>query len=298
MPGSSAARETAFVEGHSRDDGDASLLAVRKQHIFGILVEDVVDDLHAVDQPRVERANNVGGLQRLTLPQLGPGPGFASRRMACQRSSDAHRSLQACSFCRSIVSTPRFSRLDSVCADVVRREDVVEGAVVELDQRWFLGGTFVAVPSLRSVHADRLGEQPLAVSAPLRPGRIEEVASEGDGLGQRFRCSSSEPVQPPSPHAVADFREFPTRSRILAIAHDCEGLRGQVPVRRGRSDASGRASVRPFRARPVRRRRARALALFELRWDLHWTRCNRTFARPICLDDDGPTGELLLPAGG
>ena len=91
-------------------------------------------------------------------------------------------------------------------------------------------------------------------------------------------CSSSSRSSRLAPHAVADFREFPTRSRILAIAHDCEvGLRGQVPVRRGRSDVSGRASVRPFRARTCSASPPRGpWPSRNARRDLHWTRCNRT----------------------
>src|SRR3954467_13154424 len=42
--------EAAFIEGHARDHADVMRAAVREQFIFGRLIEDVVDDLHCVDQ--------------------------------------------------------------------------------------------------------------------------------------------------------------------------------------------------------------------------------------------------------
>ena len=202
-----------------------------KQHVFGILVEDVVDDLHAVDEPRVERPNDVGGLPAVDADAPAADQALASQVVECALPAVVGRPSVAPG-----VQLLQVDRVDAevlearlgVRADVVRREDVVEGAVVELDPALVLRRDFRrGVQPAVAVRADRLGEQPLAVSGAVRPGRIEEVASEGDGFGQRlqrlFVVGAGPAAQPP--HAVADFREFPTRSRILAIAHGCDGLK-------------------------------------------------------------------------
>ncbi len=44
------AGERAFVEGHARDNGHVHLGAGRKQLVLRVLIEDVVDDLHGIDQ--------------------------------------------------------------------------------------------------------------------------------------------------------------------------------------------------------------------------------------------------------
>ena len=45
-----------FVERHAGDNGDVVLLTAWKQFVFGSLVENVVDDLHAIDD-RPQRAS-------------------------------------------------------------------------------------------------------------------------------------------------------------------------------------------------------------------------------------------------
>src|SRR5690606_33501793 len=51
--------QRALVEWHASDDRDVQLLAERKQLVFGRLVENVVDDLDGVHQPRAQRLENV-----------------------------------------------------------------------------------------------------------------------------------------------------------------------------------------------------------------------------------------------
>src|SRR6516162_6383494 len=46
--------ECAFIEGDADDYADSVLLAVGEEFVFGRLVEDVVDNLHAIDQTSVE----------------------------------------------------------------------------------------------------------------------------------------------------------------------------------------------------------------------------------------------------
>ena len=73
------AGQAAFVERDARDDGDAVLLAVRKQLVFRRLIEDVVDHLHAVDEPGVERAQHVG-----RFPAVDADPERADQALALQ----------------------------------------------------------------------------------------------------------------------------------------------------------------------------------------------------------------------
>ena len=111
------ARQAAFVERHARDDGDVVRLAVREQLVLRRLVEDVVDDLHAVDEARVERAEDVGRLPAVDADAERPHQAARPCRSStarCQPSSSAHASLHTWNCCRSMTSTPRFSRLFSV----------------------------------------------------------------------------------------------------------------------------------------------------------------------------------------
>src|SRR5262249_11101099 len=53
------AGEGAFIERHARDHADVELPTARKQLVLRRLIEDVVDDLHRVDESRLERAKCV-----------------------------------------------------------------------------------------------------------------------------------------------------------------------------------------------------------------------------------------------
>ena len=92
-------------------------LAGGKELVLGVLIEHVVDDLHRVDEPGVERPQRrSSGCHRLMLmPIARTSPSsFSVATARCQRSSSAHVSLQTWNCCRSIVETPMFSRLFSV----------------------------------------------------------------------------------------------------------------------------------------------------------------------------------------
>src|SRR5204862_2394188 len=56
------ARKAAFVEGDARDDRDILFVAGGEQFVFGILVEDIVDDLHGVEESGANGFDTVGGL--------------------------------------------------------------------------------------------------------------------------------------------------------------------------------------------------------------------------------------------
>jgi hypothetical protein len=51
--------EAAFVEGHTGDHCDVQTTAGREELVLGILIEDVVDDLHGVDQARLEGLDHI-----------------------------------------------------------------------------------------------------------------------------------------------------------------------------------------------------------------------------------------------
>src|SRR5208282_4985909 len=51
--------ERTFIEGDARDDGDIFFAARGKEFVLGILVEDVVNDLHGIDEVGAHGADNV-----------------------------------------------------------------------------------------------------------------------------------------------------------------------------------------------------------------------------------------------
>src|SRR6267142_6581422 len=55
------AGEGAFVEGNAGDDGDVFFAASGEKFVFGILVENIVDDLDGVHEAGAHGANAVGG---------------------------------------------------------------------------------------------------------------------------------------------------------------------------------------------------------------------------------------------
>ena len=61
------ARQAALIERHTCDDGDPALPARGKQLVLGVLIEDVVDDLHAVDEPGRSAFSPFVGSHRLRL---------------------------------------------------------------------------------------------------------------------------------------------------------------------------------------------------------------------------------------
>src|SRR5262249_22771892 len=85
------ARQAPLVKRHARDDRDVVCVAVRKEGVFRRLIEDVVDDLHAVHDPGLEGVQHVRRLpsvhadaecsyQALFLELLGrPLPSFIVR---------------------------------------------------------------------------------------------------------------------------------------------------------------------------------------------------------------------------
>ena len=57
--GAQRAREAPFIEWHACDHRDAAALARGKECVLGGLIEDVVDHLHGIDQPGLQRAEHI-----------------------------------------------------------------------------------------------------------------------------------------------------------------------------------------------------------------------------------------------
>ena len=221
------AGERPLVERHAGDDGDVPLAAEREQLVLGGLVEDVVDDLHRVDQPGSQRLEDVGRLPAVdadadgadqALRASGRPPRAASARRPPRRlprrGTAAGRSW----------STPRFSRLFSVYSrmwsggkHVVERRSRAARATCR-----FLGGILVATYSVLSGWLFTSSpEQLLAVALAVGPGRVEEVAAELDGpleRAQRLVVVRAGPARQ-APHAVADLADRPARPPKGAVVH-------------------------------------------------------------------------------
>src|SRR4051812_10849296 len=69
------AGEAALVKWNARNHSDIVLPAIREQLVFGRLIEDVVDHLHAIDQPGGEAFQTVSGL--MVIDRDADGAHFA-----------------------------------------------------------------------------------------------------------------------------------------------------------------------------------------------------------------------------
>ncbi len=193
---------------------DLQLLADREQLVLGVLVEDVVDHLDAVDQAGAQRLVDIGGLpavdrdaERLdealalqvvhrALPPLVCGP----RVRPHVQLLDVHA-----------VEPEVLEALLGHVADVSGREDVLErvvgarrpAAVLRRD----LGRD---VDALAAVVLQQLAQQPLAVPRAVGPGGVEEVAAQGQRPLHRLQRLGVVRSAPPghAPGAVADLGDF------------------------------------------------------------------------------------------
>ena len=186
-------------------------LAIREQLVFGSLVEDVVDDLHAVDKAASQCPQNVR--------RLAPVHADAERAHELLPLEIVHRPLPAV-IVRPCVA-PDVKLLEVDRGDAKVREALL-GVLANVIGRICVGGAILGfrrpLPVLwrdlgrndgrmfggslaRRTTAERFAEQLLAAAFAVHPRRVEEVAPESHRLIDRLqRFLSSDPVQPPMPH--------------------------------------------------------------------------------------------------
>ncbi len=201
------------------------LLAVREQLVLGTLIEHVVDDLHRIDEPALERTQYVA-----RLPAIDADTEGAHEALVLERAQGALPAIVGRPLIGPDVQLLQVECRDAdvlqtllgVLADVVGGEDVVERvrrprrplAVL----RGNLGGD---VETLAGMSLQRLAQQPLAMPVAVGPGRIEEVASELDRPVERRERLLVVAAGPPchAPHAVADFSDLPAGPAKRPITH-------------------------------------------------------------------------------
>src|SRR5918993_1572292 len=233
--------QAALIERHARDDRDVELAAGRKQFILRILIEDVVDDLHGIDETGPHRLDDVRRLpaihadaergdQLLPLQLFGRAfPAF----VIDPRVVPHVQLLKIKSACSEIRKT-LLSHLD----DVFGREDLSDrrfGTTWPLHVFWW---NFRCRVQLRAgMTLQRFAEQLLAASHSICVRRIEEIAAELDRAIERsarlviVRASPSAHT----PHAIADFRHLPAKPAEPSVLHQRSILRFDTASRKNRS---------------------------------------------------------------
>jgi hypothetical protein len=162
--------EAALVERDARDHGRAGFLTGGEERVLGVLVEDVVDDLDAVDEARIDRLQHVRRLPAIDadaeaedeaapLQVLGRAPPAV---VLHPRVAPDVELLQVDALDAEVPGA-RFGHRD----DVVVREDIAgrrrrEARPVAVLRR-HLGRDVEPLPR---VSAQRLGEEFLAVPSP------------------------------------------------------------------------------------------------------------------------------------
>ena len=224
IPGERAG-ETAFIKRHARDHGGAAALARGEQHLGRRLIENVVDDLHRIDQAGVERAQHV-----VRLPPVDTDAKGADDPGAFQIFGGALPSAIAGP---RIVPHVQLQQIDRFGADVQQTgvcalHHVVVGKDL-IDRRGCATGPLPVegrhfrrdVEPYRRVTLEHLAKQPFALAVPVGQGRVKEIAAERDGAIERpggFGVVRSGPAAH-APHAVTDLCDVPIESSTTAITH-------------------------------------------------------------------------------
>src|SRR5215204_2843748 len=107
-----------------------------------------------------------------------------------------------------------------VLANIVGKEDVIELVLGTRRPLAILGGNLRGdVEPLPPMAPERFTQQPFAVTVPIRPGRIEEIASELDGPVERRKRLAILAAGPArhAPHAIAALGDGPSSSGEFSI---------------------------------------------------------------------------------
>src|SRR6266478_1183045 len=228
------AGEGAFVERDASDDGDVFFAASGEKLVFGILIENVVDDLDGVDEAGAHGANSVGRFPAVKAEAEGANFSAAAKFFRGARDSFVLEpavlpGVQLYEIKRFAADI--FEALVHVLEDVVRRIGIVERIFrargpAEIFGRDFCGDVkFFVRPAgggIISIGAEDFSEKLLAVAVAVGPRGVKEIAAEIDGAlkgRERFGVVGTGPTGH-TPHAVANFADIPSGAAELAVAHE------------------------------------------------------------------------------
>ena len=227
------AGEGAFVERDASDDGDVFFAASGEKLVFGILIENVVDDLDGVDEAGAHGANSVGRFPAVEAE--AEGANFSAAAKFFRGARDSFVLEPAVLPGVQLNEIERFDAdileaLVHVLEDVVRRIGIVERIFrargpAEIFGRDFCGDVkFFVRPAgggIISIGAEDFSEKLLAVAVAVGPRGVKEIAAEIDGAlegRERFGVVRAGPAGH-APHAVANFADVPSGAAEAAIVH-------------------------------------------------------------------------------
>src|SRR5260370_6510109 len=219
------AGECAFIEWHAGDHGDVFHTADGEERVFGILVEDVVDDLHGVGDAFEHGTNAVAGLPAIDAD--ADGFRFAAR---AQLFHDAGEAFVVGPAVFPSVKLNEVQFFDAeigeafvdVRFDVVRRITIVEGEIAAAGPFEIFGRNLRSdVKFLAGVGAQDFSEDLFAAAFAIGPCGVKEIAAEIDralkgveGFGVVRAGPAGE-----SPHAVTNFTDVPSGATKLPGLH-------------------------------------------------------------------------------
>src|SRR5262245_9216824 len=225
------AGEASLVEWDARNHRDAAAFAGGEQHVLCGLIEHVVDDLHRIDESRLQRAQHV-----FWFPTIDADPERADLSRLFQLPYGAAPAVCVRPRVVPDVELLQIERVDPKVAerrigvpdDVLVRKHLVCGA---------RGPTWPSAVLRRNLGCDheldlamsaqQIAEEPFAVSLAIRRRGIKEIAAEFDRAIERacrFGIVRSRPATH-APHAIADLRERVGQASRFAVTHECVNCR-------------------------------------------------------------------------
>src|SRR5258708_16749270 len=178
------AGECAFIERHTGDYGDIFHAADGEERVFGILIENVVDDLDGVGDAFQHGANAVAGFPAIEAD--ADGFRFAARAQLFHDAGEAFV-VEPAVFPSVKLNEVQFFDAEigeafvDVRFDVVRRITIVEGEIAAAGPFEIFGRNLRSdVKFLAGVGAQDFSEDLFAAAFAVGPRGVKEIAAEID----------------------------------------------------------------------------------------------------------------------
>src|SRR5262249_25583094 len=212
---SERAGERTFVEGNASDDADIVSAAGGEKFVFGILIEDVVDDLNGINEAGLHGADSVPW-----FPAVHADADSMDFTAGAKLLDGADGALVIEPFVFPGVVLNQVEGLDADIAQAfvhvfenvfwwignVESELALRRPAAVL-RRHFAGD----VEFFAGIGAQGFAEELFAVAVAVGPGSVKKIAAEIDRTverGERFGVVGAGPASH-APHAVADFADLP-----------------------------------------------------------------------------------------
>src|SRR6516165_9594832 len=216
--------EGAFVERYAGDDGDILRAAGGEELVFGVLVEDVVDDLHGVDEAGFDGADAVAGLPAVHADadsaDFAAGPKLldgANGTLFIEPAVFPGVVLDEVEGSDADVRKTLFNVLKNVFGRV---RDIQPELAARRPLAVFGRDLARHVELFVRMGSEGFAEQLFAVPVAVGPGGVEEIAAKSDGTVEGTEGLGIVGAGPAghTPHAVADFADLPVGAAESAVA--------------------------------------------------------------------------------